>query len=157
MSIGKLLGFGFIALLVAIPLLSYQREKAAQEAAQVAAAAAEKATKAEAARVATLSPAQVSAEAKAQAEAAAEKVQRELEWQFVQTCQFTLKPKLHDPASAEWIDLSRSYREHKGDRYMAQLKLRAKNAMGALRLSTYECRGQRMGNAFAIASIKAIN
>jgi hypothetical protein len=68
-----------------------------------------------------------------------------------------MQPKLHDPGSAEWIELVRSYREHKGDRYMAQIKLRAKNALGVLRLSVYECRGQRVGNTFAIASIKAID
>ena len=157
MSMWKLLGLGFVALLVVVPFMSYQRDKSAETAAKVEAAKAETAAKAEAARVAAMSPAQVAAEAKALADAAAAKEQRELEWQFIQTCQVTIQPKLHDPKSAEWLELSRSYREHKGDRYMTQIKLRAKNALGALRLSIYECRGQRVGNTFVIASIKPLD
>lgn len=153
----KLLGLGFVALLVIVPFMSYQREKSAEATAKTEAARAETAAKIEAARVAAMSPAQVAAEVKAASDAAAAKEQRELEWQFIQACQFALQPKLHDPKSAEWIDLSRSYREHKGDRYMTQIKLRAKNSLGALRLSTYECRGQRVGNAFVVASIKPLD
>jgi hypothetical protein len=69
-----------------------------------------------------------------------DKATREKEWQAVQTCQAAIAAKLHDPRSAEWPGLSRSYRQLKGGAYTVQVEVRARNAFNALRLGTYECR-----------------
>lgn len=62
-----------------------------------------------------------------------------------QTCRETLRKRLHDPGSAETVDEAVSDTPDGGFVYAA--RLRAKNAFGALRLTTVACTTDRDGLA----------
>lgn len=78
--------------------------------------------------------------AHAKPESAMTPAEREGAAKAVHTCSVAIRVSLHDPGSAEFPGLSRSYRALERDAYVAQVEVRARNGFNALRLSTFECR-----------------
>ena len=85
----------------------------------------------------------------------ADKAAQEKAWQAVQTCQFAIMASMHDPKSAEFPGVSRSYRELKNGIYTTQVQVRGRNAFNALRLATYECRvSEKTGKLISIKQVQ---
>ena len=58
----------------------------------------------------------------------------------MQTCKFAIMATLHDPNTAEFPGVSRSYRKLANGVYTTQVEVRGKNAFNATRLVVFECK-----------------
>jgi hypothetical protein len=107
-----------------------------------------------AARAAKLSPADKAAEDRRLAAAkAAEQRERE-EGTMAYACKEWVRKSLHDPGSAEFEQPFAFERAAKFNR--VQVKVRARNAFNAMRLSTFECRIRRSGGELVLLSLQEI-
>jgi hypothetical protein len=61
-------------------------------------------------------------------------------------CREAIKSVLHDPGSAEWIDRYTWPVSAEGDEATVHAELRARNALGALILTRFECRLRHEGD-----------
>ena len=103
-------------------------------------------------RIAQLSPAEKAVEDRAAAAA----LQLKANTYFLDACREKVAQQLHDPGSAQWLDLTPFAVELRGSSYRGQVQLRAKNSLGALRLASFECTGALGRDGFAILSVKSV-
>lgn len=73
-------------------------------------------------------------------EAQMSSAEKEAAWRAVQICQGAILLTLHDPKSAEFPTVSKSFRALERGAYRVQVQVRARNGFNALRLTTMECR-----------------
>jgi hypothetical protein len=69
-------------------------------------------------------------------------------------CMLFIKQRLHDPDSAQFQDATRV--DHDGQTWTVHRAVRARNALGALRLQTYECRMRESGGTFQLLSLTSL-
>lgn len=67
-------------------------------------------------------------------------------------CMLFIKRQLHDPGSAEFQESTHTSRD--GDTWTVHRAVRAKNALGAMRLQEYECQIRQTGDQLSLISLQ---